>query len=66
MLKKNYKINNEIYEDEYILKTIEDFEWFSISYKKSELEINGESGEEIDKIFNEFMNYCLALRNELL
>lgn len=63
MLKKSFKIDNKIYSGKVILQAISDFEDVaSISFLDSNLTI--ESDWEIDEIFNEFMNYVIAIHNE--
>lgn len=65
MQNKNFKIDNLIYSKEYINRTCKDFEevW-KIIYKDWILNIYWESEEEIENIFNEFMNYIIWLINE--
>lgn len=64
MWKQSFKIENNIYNEDIILQAMKDFsEITEISYKNWELTIK--SDEDINEIFNEFMNYYLALSNEL-
>jgi len=64
-MKKEFKIDIEIYSEDLINQTITDFKEVSeITFKNNVLEINWGSEEEIDEIFNEFMNYCISLINE--
>ncbi|MDD5769647.1 MAG: hypothetical protein PHE25_01660 [Candidatus Gracilibacteria bacterium] len=64
MGKQSFKIENNIYNEDIILQAMKDFsEITEISYKNGELTIK--SDEDINEIFNEFMNYYLALSNEL-
>jgi len=64
-MKKEFKINNEIYTEDIINQAISDFKEVSeIKYNGKILEINWESELEIDEIFNEFMNYIIWLINE--
>lgn len=63
MLRKIFEINDEIYKSEFILKAIEDFsEYYKINFINWELII--EWYDNIDEIFNEFMNYVIWLINE--
>ncbi|MBT4633160.1 hypothetical protein HOB94_04235 [bacterium] len=51
-MKKEYKIDSNIYSDAIITETISDFEEFAdIKYKKNILEITGESDNDIEEIF---------------
>ena len=64
MEKKN-KINTELYSEDIINQAISDFKEVSeIIFQNNNLEIKWDSEEEIDEIFNEFMNYCVSLINE--
>lgn len=64
MLKQNFKIEDSIYPENIIVKAIKDFiDVANISYKNWEIII--ESDDDITEIFNEFMNYVVALCNEL-
>lgn len=63
MLRKIFEINEEIYKSEFILKAIEDYsEYYTINFINWELII--EWYDNIDEIFNEFMNYVIWLINE--
>ncbi len=63
MQKQNFKIEDSIYPENIIVQAIEDFnEVSNISYKSWEIII--ESDEDINEIFNEFMNYVVWLYNE--
>lgn len=65
MLKKVFKIDNNIYSNESIMSAIEAFlDISSVSFLDWELFIQWENEIEIEIIFNEFMNYVLALENE--
>ena len=66
MLKKDFKIENNIYNEEIIKNAIIDFKWFNIKYLKSILKISWNSDIEIEQIFNEFMNYVLWVQNETI
>lgn len=60
-----YKINEEIYPVNVIHQAINDFiEVANIKYEEGILKIFWDSEEEINEIFNEFINYCIALINE--
>lgn len=64
-MKKEFKINEEIYSEENIKQAILDFEDISkIWYNNEQLEINWNTEIEIEEIFNEFMNYVIWLNNE--
>lgn len=63
MLKKTFKIDNSIYKSNIILKAIEDFrDYYIISFENNEIIIDWY--DNIDEIFNEFMNYVIWLINE--
>lgn len=63
MLKKSFKINNEIYSDDIILIAIDAFvDVANITY--NDWLLNIESEENLDEIFNEFMNYTIWVFNE--
>ncbi len=63
MLKKTFKIDSSIYTNNIILKAIEDFkDYYIISFDNSEIIIDWY--DNIDEIFNEFMNYVIWLINE--
>lgn len=65
-MKKEFKIDSEIYSDDIIKKAISDFiEVSDIKHNNLILEINWDSDSEIEEIFNEFMNYCIHLINEI-
>lgn len=64
MLNQNFKIEDSIYPENIINEAIIAFsEIANISYSSWILSINAES--DIEEIFNEFMNYVIALYNEL-
>lgn len=64
MLNQNFKIEDSIYPENIINEAIIAFsEIANISYSSGTLSINAES--DIEEIFNEFMNYVIALYNEL-
>ncbi|MDD5213059.1 MAG: hypothetical protein PHG82_01420 [Candidatus Gracilibacteria bacterium] len=63
MQKQNFKIEDSIYPENIINQAIEDFKYVAdINYTNNELII--ESEDDIDEIFNEFMNYVVGLYNE--
>lgn len=64
MLKKSFKIDNNLYSSDIVLEAINDFEGFSLTFTDSILDISAETDAEIQQIFGEFMNYVLALYNE--
>lgn len=67
MLKKSFKIDSDIYKDESINIAIEDFRDVSIiKYSEHTLHISSDTDENIDNIFNEFMNYVTWVQNELI
>ena len=64
-MEKKIKINTELYSEDIINQAISDFKEVSeIIFQNNNLEIKWDSEEEIDEIFNEFMNYCVSLVNE--
>lgn len=66
MLKKCFKIDNEIYDENIISKAIDDFEdVVKIEFSNNLLCIEAETEEETLEIFNEFMNYCVWIYNEV-
>lgn len=67
MLKKDFKIETSIYDENTIKYSISIF-WdnFSIKFEQQKLIIEWETNEEIELIFNEFMNYVIAIQNESL
>lgn len=64
MLKKSFKIDNNLYSSDIVLEAINDFEGFSLTFTDFILDISAETDVEIQQIFGEFMNYVLALYNE--
>lgn len=66
MQKKDFKLENSIYDEAMLKIAIKDFEWFDIKYSKSVLTIFWNSTEEIEEIFNELMNYTLWIQNETI
>lgn len=66
MQKKDFKLENKIYDEDILKIAIKDFEWFEIKYSKSILTISWNSNEEIEQIFNELMNYTLWIQNETI
>jgi len=64
-MKKEFKINSEIYSEDIVNEAISAFEEVSlIKYDDNKIKIKGETEEEIDEIFNELMNYIVWLINE--
>lgn len=64
-MEKIFKIENEIYDKNILNQAISDFsEVAEIFLQENELKILWETEEEIDEIFNEFMNYCIWLFNQ--
>ncbi len=64
MLKKTFLIETELYNCICIEESIKSFEWFKITFLDSKLTIEGDNEDDIDLIFNEFMNFVLALQSE--
>jgi len=64
-MKKEFEINLDIYPEEKIRQAINDFEevW-EIIFEWNKIIISWENEEEINEIFNELMNYIIALINE--
>lgn len=66
MLKKVFKINSTIYDNqEALLQAVTDFAEFDVRINNFSVEIEGEDENNIVHIFNEFMNYVVFLHNEL-
>lgn len=66
MLKKSFKIDNSIYDENIINSSILDFkEVADIVYDNWILNISWDEDIEIEEIFLEFMNYVLWKQNEL-
>jgi hypothetical protein len=64
-MKKEFKISLDFYPEEKIKQAIEDFkEVWEITLEQSKLIINWDNQDEIEEIFNELMNYIIALVNE--
>lgn len=64
-MKKNIKIDLNIYPKEKILEAISDYKDAAIiTMKNNELIIVWDSNEDIDEIFLEFWNYVIWLINE--
>lgn len=65
MQKKSFNLESSLYSEEHIRQATQDFgEDFSIEYNRGTLTIAGEDDAEIQMIFDEFMNYTLALSSE--
>ena len=64
-MKKEFEINLDIYPEEKIRQAINDFEevW-EIIFEWNKIIISWENEKEINEIFNELMNYIIALINE--
>lgn len=63
MWNKNFEINSNIYPKDLVVQAIDDFSQVAeITFNDQILTIND---DEPQIIFNEFMNYLLALYNEL-
>ncbi len=63
MWNQSFKIDNTIYSNEIISRWMEDFKNIAkMSYDNWEM--NLESEEDTEEIFNEFMNYILWIYNE--
>ncbi len=64
-MKKIYEINQKIYPISILKNAIKDFlDVSNITYDKWHLKIEWNTIEEIEEIFNEFMNYCIWLIDE--
>jgi hypothetical protein len=64
-MKKEFKISLDLYPEEKIKQAIEDFkEVWEITLEQSKLIINWDNQDEIEEIFNECMNYIIALVND--
>lgn len=62
MSKKKFNINTSIYNEESIIEAINDYsEIANITYQNWIIEI--ESINQIDNVFNEFMNYIIYIQN---
>lgn len=65
-MKKEFKIDSSIYTKEAIDTSIIDFEDVaSIDFLDWILSITWETDFEIEEIFNEFMNYCISVENNI-
>ncbi|QFR39612.1 hypothetical protein A9Q91_05320 [Candidatus Gracilibacteria bacterium 28_42_T64] len=63
-MKKDFNLDFEIYDASKILESIEDFKEVSkIKLENNTLTITGSTENEIEEIFNEFMNYNIGLIN---
>lgn len=61
-MEKDFKVQSDIYSLDTITQAIRDFSDVSdIIFKNDMLSISGDSDEECQEIFNEFMNYVLSL-----
>jgi hypothetical protein len=66
MQKKDFLLENRIYCEDIIKLSISDFSDFDIRFSESILTITWNSTEEIEEIFNEFMNYVIWMQNEII
>ncbi len=63
-MKKDFNLDFEIYDASKILESIEDFKEVSkIKLENNTLTITWSTENEIEEIFNEFMNYNIWLIN---
>jgi len=63
-MKKEFKIDFEIYSEDVLKEAIADFEEVAnIELGNSLLKIEWDSDEEIEEVFNELMNYIISLEN---
>lgn len=64
-MSKSFEISSYFYPESFVLQTIDDFSDVSeMTYENEILSIEWNE-EDIDNIFNEFMNYLTWLINEL-
>jgi len=64
-MKKEFKINSELYSEEKINEAIAAFsEIWNIVFFDWKISISWNNMEEINEIFNELMNYIIWLINE--
>jgi hypothetical protein len=66
MWKKSFKIEDSIYSLDIIRQAIADYSDYNIDLGEGEIFITWENKGEQEEIFNEFVNYCIALYNENL
>ncbi len=65
-MEKQYKIDGDIYSNEIINDAISSFSWVAdIKYENNMISISASNTSEVEEIFNEFMNYCIHLINEI-
>ena len=64
-MKKDFELDINIYKEQFIKQAIKDYQeaWW-ITFNKWILSIIWEQSEEIEEMFNEFMNYVAWLINE--
>jgi len=61
-MEKLFTVSSEIYKQEYIDTSIEDFwEVAKINYENWNLKISGEDEDDIQEVFLEFMNYLVGV-----
>lgn len=65
-MKQDFTIDTQFYPEELIQKALKDFWEYGVVFVSPNISIPWESKEEIDEVFNEFMNYCISLYNESL
>lgn len=59
---KKFKISLKVYKKEKLLQAIKDVSWdIDIELQEDELVIFWESEDEIEEVFQEFMNYVLFI-----
>lgn len=64
-MEKKINIETEIYPEKIIIEAINDYKDISdIEYSNNVLTIKWNKMDDIDEIFNEFMNYVIWLNNE--
>lgn len=61
-MNQDFQIDTQIYSLEKIQEAVEDFkESIDIEFQSNILTLHGDSEEEIQEVFHEFMNYVLSL-----
>ena len=61
-MKKDFNVSSEVYSEEAISQAIEDFaDVAEITFSSQTLSVEGESEDEIQEVFHEFMNYVLSI-----
>lgn len=65
MLKKSFKVESSIYATLAIEKAIADFKDITtVTYHEWVLIVKGTDEQEIQEIFDEFMNYVIGVQNQ--